>query len=411
MEYLKRQNETGQNETIIEQTEQTDQTEQPEQIKEIEKWDEYELKDDVLRGIYTYGFENPSQIQKTAILPLLQGRDVIAQAPSGTGKTGAFTIGTLQQINVSKKETQAIILAPTHELVKQISSVIQSIGNTMDGLIVKNIIGGTSIWEDALEIRRNVPHVIVGTIGRINDMIRRRHLTTKSVKLFVIDEADEMLSQGFREQIKQIFNYLDINVQVALFSATLPDEIIEITKIFMRNPVNITMSAEKLNLEGIKQFYVALKDNFMKFDTIKDIFGSLTVNQCIIYVNSIGGVKDLYDYMSKEGFSVGYIHSSMSKDERNKSFVDFKKGTFRVLISSNITARGIDVQQVSTVINFDIPRCVHTYLHRIGRSGRWGRKGLAINLVTRQDINTMKHIEHHYNTIIEELPENFTKYI
>ena len=380
-------------------------------IPVIEKWEEYHLKEELLRGIYNYGFENPSQIQKTAIFPFIQGCDVIAQAPSGTGKTGAFTIGTLQQIDTSLRSTQALILAPTHELVSQISMVVKSLGNVMEGLIVKTIVGGTSITDDAAEIRKNVPHVIVGSIGRVYDMIRRRHIKSKSVKILVMDEADEILSRGFRDQIQQLFSHLHSDVQVTLFSATMPPEMLSITEHFMRNPVKITMAAEKLNLEGIHQFYVALADDRTKFDTLKDIFSHLTVNQCIIYVNSVPRVIDLYDAMTKEGFSVGCIHSSMKREDREKSFAEFRTGVHRVLISSNVTARGIDVQQVSTVINFDIPKCVHTYLHRIGRSGRWGRKGIAINFITRQDIGIMRNLESYYKIQIDELPDDFSKYV
>ncbi len=376
-------------------------------IKSVEKWDEFDLKDDLLRGIYAYGFENPSQIQKTAILPIVQGRDVIAQAPSGTGKTGAFTIGSLQHVDVKTPVTQIMILAPTHELVKQIASVVQSVGSVMEGLVVKTIIGGTPISEDAASMKQNPPHVIVGTTGRVLDMINRRHIQCRNVKLLVMDEADEMLSRGFKEQIYNIFQSLSENIQVALFSATIPDEILQLTKQFMRNPVKITIIPEKLNLEGIQQFYVAVPNDNAKYETLKDLFSALSVKQCIIYANSVERVADLCFAMNKDGFSVGCIHSSMNSEERNRAIAEFRTGTYRVLISSNVTARGIDIQQVSTVINFDIPRCVHNYLHRIGRGGRWGRKGLAINFVTKEDIHTMKYIEQHYKSTIEELPMNF----
>ena len=374
----------------------------------IEKWDEYDLNPSLLRGIYNYGFETPSQIQKTAILPIIQGRDIIAQAPSGTGKTGAFTVGSLQQINLTNKTTQILILAPTHELVRQITSVIEKIGVFLDGLVVKTLIGGTSILEDSESLRTNPPHIIVGTIGRIHDMIRRKHIRPHTIKRIVMDEADEMLSKGFKEQMYQIFQYLSEDIQVALFSATLPDEILEMTKKFMRNPVKITMKAEQLNLDGIQQYYVALPDDHSKFDMLKTLFGQFTVAQCIIYANSVPRVIDLYNAMIKEGYSVCCIHSSMDAANREKAFAEFRTGIFRVLISSNLTARGIDVQQVSTVINFDIPRCPHTYLHRIGRSGRWGRKGVAINFITRQDLGTMKFLENHYKSSIIELPSNYS---
>jgi translation initiation factor 4A len=378
-----------------------------EEIKTINKWDEYDLKMDLLRGIYSYGFENPSLIQKTAILPIIQKRDVIAQAPSGTGKTGAFTISCLERIDVTNNTTQALVLAPTHELVKQINSVISSIGSMMDGLKIKTLIGGTSVSEDALELKTNVPHVIVGSVGRVNDMIRRKNIHTKDIKLFILDEADEMLSGGFIDSIYQIFTTLNHELQVAIFSATMPQEIIDLTNKFMRNPVKITMEAEKLNLEGIQQHYIALESDQHKYETLKDLFGFLNINQTIVYVNSVNRVMDLYDAMIKDGNSVCCIHSNMKSHERHKSLEDFRKGVYRILISSNVTARGIDVQQVSVVINFDIPRCVHNYLHRIGRSGRWGRKGMAINFITKEDISSMKRIESHYKSNITELPSDF----
>lgn len=378
-----------------------------EEIKTINKWDEYDLKMELLRGIYSYGFENPSLIQKTAILPIIEKRDVIAQAPSGTGKTGAFTISCLERIDISSNTTQALILAPTHELVKQITSVISSIGNMMNGLKIKTLIGGTSVSEDALELKMNVPHVIVGSVGRVNDMIRRKNIHTKDIKLFILDEADEMLSGGFIESIYQIFTTLNHELQVAIFSATMPQEIIDLTNKFMRNPVKITMEAEKLNLDGITQHYIALESDQHKYETLKDLFGFLNINQTIVYVNSVNRVMDLYDAMIKDGNSVCCIHSNMKSHERHKSLEDFRKGVYRILISSNVTARGIDVQQVSVVINFDIPRCVHNYLHRIGRSGRWGRKGMAINFITKEDISSMKRIESHYKSNITELPSDF----
>jgi translation initiation factor 4A len=376
-------------------------------LKTYEKWDELDLKEELLRGIYGYGFESPSQIQKIAIKPIIDKKDVIAQAQSGTGKTGTFTISSLQRIDITEKNTQVMILAPTHELVKQIAFVVENIGSAMDGLVVKTLVGGTSVNEDIKQLKENVPHVVVGSTGRVNDMIRRRHLQTNHIKLFILDEADEMLSGGFKEQVYQIFQNLSSEAQIAIFSATLPPYILEMTDKFMNNPVKITMEPEKLNLEGIEQFYLALNDDNEKYDTLKKLFDFLTVNQSIIYVNSVQRVEDLYNAMVADGYSVVSIHSSMKREEREKSFKDFRTGTYRVLISSNVTSRGIDIQQVSIVINFDIPRSVNTYLHRIGRSGRWGRKGTAINFITRQDIGYMKRIESHYKSTIQELPSEF----
>ncbi len=372
--------------------------------KTIETWDELDLKDELLRGIYANGFETPSQIQKQAIRPIIEKRDLIAQAPSGTGKTGAFTIGALQRVVISSKTTQVLVMAPTHELVRQISGVISIIGNMMEGLVVKTLIGGTSVMDDSEDLRRNTPHVIIGSVGRVGDMIRRKYIRTSDIKLFVLDEADEMLSGGFLDNIYQMFHMFNTNIQVAIFSATLPIEILDLTNRFMRSPVKITIEVEKLNLDGIQQYYIALPSDNSKIDTLKDLFGTLYLKQTIVYANSVNRVIDLYDAMRKDDHSVCCIHSSMNTDERKKAIAEFRAGSYRILISSNLTARGIDVQQVSVVINFDIPRDVHSYLHRIGRSGRWGRKGLAINFVTKDDISAMHAIETHYKSKIDELP-------
>lgn len=385
-----------------------DGAEVTETIKEIQNWDELEIQTDILRGIYAYGFDKPSFIQQRAILPIISGNDVIAQAQSGTGKTGAFTISALNAIDLKTPEaqmqTQVVIIAPTHELALQIANVNRSIGVMMEGLIVKTLIGGTPVNDDIQEITKTPPHIVVGTTGRILDMIQRRHLNVDHVKLFILDEADEMLSRGFKTKIQDIFEYFNNEIQVAIFSATLPAEILELTQRFMRNPVKITLDAEKLSLDGISQFYVAVANDNMKYDTLKDLFSYISVSQSIIYCDSIDRVIKLYGAMLEEGFPVCCMHGDMGHAERKEIFQKFQKGAFRVLISTNITSRGIDVQQVSVVINFDIPKCPHNYLHRIGRSGRWGRKGLAINFVTKRDVHLMRGIEKHYKKEIMELP-------
>ena len=220
-------------------------------------------------------------------------------------------------------------------------------------------------------------------------------------------EADECLSKGFKDQIYDIFQKLPEDIQVALFSATMPQEMLELTKKFMRNPKMILVKNEQLTLEGIKQYYIDCEEKRWKFDTLCDIYEVVSIAQCIIYCNSVKRVKDLYDAMIQDNFPVTCIHSNMEKDERTQAYKEFKSGKHRVLISSNVTARGIDIQQVSTVINFDISKDVHTYLHRIGRSGRWGRKGVGINFITKRDVKILKAIERHYGTQIEELPSDF----
>lgn len=369
----------------------------------INTWDDLNLKTDLLRGIYSYGFENPSDIQKKAIYPIINKNDVIAQAQSGSGKTGTFSISALQLVDTSINETQILIIAPTRELAVQIYNVITNIGINMNELRVKSLVGGSSVKNDMYQMRKHIPHIIVGCAGRIFDMIRRNRINMETVRLFILDEADEMLSGGFKDQIHEIFKRFNSNVQVAIFSATMPEEVLLLTDKFMRTPVKIIVKKEELTLECIEQKYVALYSDEDKFEMLKNIFDMISMNQCIIYCNSSRRVNELYNIMNTNGFSVSAINSSMEKTDREAVFKTFRSGGSRVLISSDVTARGIDIQQVSTVINFDVPNNVHTYLHRIGRSGRWGRKGLAINFITKRDINQMKIIEKHYNINITEL--------
>jgi translation initiation factor 4A len=380
---------------------------EPPVLTELTSWEDLDAKTPLLRGIYAYGFESPSPIQKKAILPLFAKKDVIAQAQSGTGKTACFTIGALQLIDVEKKAHQVIILSPTRELAIQTKLVVDKIGSMFPQLRTQLLIGGTSVDEDIKHLHEHPPHIVIGCPGRIHDMLKRRKLLSRDLRLFVLDEADEMLSCGFKDQIYNIFQFMPTSIQVALFSATLPPELHLITQKFMRAPVEILVKAEQLTLEGIKQYYVAMENDDQKYDTLKDIYGSLAISQSIIYCNSNKRVNDLYQAMQVDNFPACQIHSNMDKAERTQSYEDFKSGKTRVLISSNVTARGIDIQQVSTVINFDVPNCVHTYLHRIGRSGRWGRKGVGINFVTPRDMRTLKDIENHYATKISELTENW----
>ena len=375
----------------------------------ISSWDNLDISEPILRSIHAYGFENPSPIQTRAIMPIIKGLDIIGQAQSGTGKTATFVIGALARTTLSEKSTQIIMLAPTRELASQIFKVVNGLSRLMEGLNVQLIVGGNPIEEDINALRKRTPHIVVGCPGRLQDMLRRSHISSNSIKLVIIDEADEMFSSGFKDQIYNIFQYLKKDVQIALFSATLPEDMFQFTEKFMRNPVKIKMKTESLTLEGISQYFVALEDDKQKYDTLKDLFSAVTVSQCIIYCNSVRRVAELFEAMVEDGFPVCCIHSEMDSEARKTTFDKFTIGEYRVLISSNVTARGIDVQQVSTVINFDLPKDNHTYLHRIGRGGRWGRKGVGISFITKRDIPKIKDIESYYQCEISELPGDLSK--
>lgn len=369
-----------------------------------ESFDAMDLREDLLRGIYGYGFENPSAIQKRAIKPVLLGYDTIAQAQSGTGKTATFAISALQKLNLEVAECQALILSPTRELAQQTQKVIMALGDYMNAK-VHACVGGTAVRDDLRTLQQGV-HIVVGTPGRVFDMINRRALRMDSVQLFTLDEADEMLSRGFKDQIYEIFKFMPEKVQVALFSATMPQEVLDVTQRFMRDPIRILVKRDELTLEGIKQFYIALEQEDWKFDTLVDLYETLTIAQAIIYCNTRRKVDELTEKMGNKDFVVSAMHGDMDQRERDLIMREFRSGASRVLITTDLLARGIDVQQVSLVINYDLPTNRENYIHRIGRSGRFGRKGVAINFLTKPDVRYLRDIEQFYETQIEEMPMN-----
>lgn len=385
----------------------------------VDSFDEMNLRSELLRGIYAYGFERPSAIQQRAIMPVIKGHDVIAQAQSGTGKTATFSISVLQKIDLDVHLCQALILAPTRELAQQIQKVVVAIGDFM-AVDCHACIGGTPVKEDiaVLSGQKNkrvtpegdtqlmAPKVVVGTPGRVQDMIQRNILKTDYMKMFVLDEADEMLSRGFTEQIYDIFQLLPQSTQVVLLSATMPQDVLEVTNKFMRDPVRILVKKDELTLEGIKQFYIAVEKEDWKLDTLCDLYETVTITQAVIFCNTRRKVDWLTDKLTARDFTVSAMHGDMDQAQRDLIMKEFRSGSSRVLIATDLLARGIDVQQVSLVINYDLPANRENYIHRIGRGGRFGRKGVAINFVTADDVRMMREIEQFYSTQIEEMPMN-----
>ena len=385
--------------------------------KVYNNFDEMNLKDELTRGVYNYGYERPSEIQCRGIGPIIEGKDVIGQAQSGMGKTATYSIGTLQVINHKIRDTQAIILANTRELAAQVEAVISNLGKYMKISVCLSV-SGIPV-KNNMEALKNRPHIVVGTPGRVYDMIRRKALRTNMVKILVIDEADEMIKTnndkfadennpkfGFLDQIKIIFQSLPNNMQVALFSATMPPDFFELTTKFMRDPIQILVEPEKLTLNGIKQYCIDIERNEYKFDILCDLYDVLSLSQSIIYCNSRKMVEDLSTKLKEANFCVSSIHGSMTPLEREEKMKEFITAQSRVLVSTDLLSRGIDVQQISVVINYDIPKSVDNYLHRIGRSGRYGRKGVAINFNTPYDAPKLKAIEQHYGIEIEPFPAN-----
>jgi len=376
----------------------------PEWDEVYESFDSMGLHENLLRGIYAYGFEKPSAIQQRGIVPFTKGLDVIQQAQSGTGKTATFCSGILHSLDYTVMETQALVLAPTRELAQQIEKVMRALG---DYLQVKchACVGGTSVREDQRTLQSGV-HVVVGTPGRVYDMLLRRALRPDYIKCFVLDEADEMLSRGFKDQIYDIFQLLPTKLQVGVFSATMPPEALEITRKFMSKPVRILVKRDELTLEGIKQFHVNVEREEWKLDTLCDLYETLAITQSVIFANTRRKVDWLTDKMRTRDHTVSATHGDMDQNTRDIIMREFRSGSSRVLITTDLLSRGIDVQQVSLVINYDLPTQPENYLHRIGRSGRFGRKGVAINFVSKEDERMLMDIQKFYNTVIEELPSN-----
>ncbi|CAF1399701.1 unnamed protein product [Adineta steineri] len=370
----------------------------------VEQFDQMNLREPLLRGIYGYGFERPSAIQQRAIKPCILGHDVIAQAQSGTGKTATFAISILQQLDMESKDCQALILAPTRELAQQIQKVVLALGDYM-GVSCHACIGGTNVRDDMKRLEGGV-QIVVGTPGRVYDMLNRSALRSKSIKMFVLDEADEMLSRGFKEQIYDVFTTMPQNIQVILLSATMPSDVLDVTSKFMNDPIKILVKKEELTLEGIRQFYVTVEREEWKLDTLCDLYETLTITQAVIFCNTRRKVDWLTEKMRGRDFTVSAMHGDMDQKERDVIMKEFRTGSSRVLITTDLLARGIDVQQVSLVINYDLPNNRENYIHRIGRGGRFGRKGVAINFVTDDDRRTLRDIEQFYNTQIQEMPMN-----
>jgi translation initiation factor 4A len=376
-------------------------------IKDYESFDEMIIPENLLRGIYTYGFEKPSAIQRKAIMPIADGHDLLAQAQSGTGKTGTFCIGSLSRINPSVKDTQVLVLVPTRELSQQIQTVAQSIGCYLP-ITAYSATGGTPVREDIRAIEKGAQFV-VGTPGRIYDLLDRGCIKRSAIKVLIMDEADQMLEDRFKEQVMCILaKGFPKTTRVALFSATMPTEVIEVANEILQDPVKILITPEEVTLEGIKQFYVDVENEEHKYDALLDLYSNLTINQAIIYCNKRQNAEWLAKKMTENGHTLNCIHGEMDVAERKRRMQDFRSGNVRVLISTDLLARGIDVQQVSLVINFELPPQRENYIHRIGRSGRYGRKGAAINIICKEEREQLKDIENFYVTKIEELPANLS---
>lgn len=390
----------------MEKTNQAKQIKEPEvkQPESIKSFDNMKLKDELLRGLYAYGFEKPSIIQSLAILPLVQKRNIIAQAQSGSGKTGAFSIGALSHLDHTNPRCQILILCPVRELAIQTQKVILALGDYMN-ITCQVCIGGTRIIDDVNNLK-NGCQVVVGTPGRIYDLICRKVLSTSDIKIIILDEADEMLSLNFKNQIYDVITTLPKDVQIGLFSASFPEECLKLTEKFVIDPVKILVSQKESVLEGLYQCKIDVEKEDFKMDVLLDIYQNNSVSQTFVFCNQQQKAEWIANNLIRDGHAVSYSHGKMTRDERNASLQAFRLGKTRIIVTTDLLARGIDIQQVSLVVNYDLPKDYENYLHRIGRAARFGRKGIAINFVTTKDKQLMKDIESYYQMNVPDMPNN-----
>ncbi|OQV14141.1 putative ATP-dependent RNA helicase DDX6 [Hypsibius exemplaris] len=386
-------------------------TEDVKQLLDVQ-FDQMGLKRELQMGIFEMGFESPSPIQERAIPKILEGHngqmcDVMARAKNGTGKTGAFLIPLLQKIDTQDQTTghpQALVIVPTRELALQTSAICMALGKHMKVQVMVST-GGTDLKDDIMRLQQTV-HVVVATPGRILDLMEKNVAVMDRCKMLVLDEADKLLSQDFGQLLDRILVHLPKERQLLLFSATFPQSV-DAFKSRLNNPQIINLMNE-LTLKGITEFYAYVQEK-QKVHCLNTLFAKLNINQSIIFCNSSQRAVLLSRKITELGYSCYCIHSRMPQEIRNRIFHDFRTGTVRNLVCTDLFTRGIDVQAVNVVINFDFPRMAETYLHRIGRSGRFGHLGVAINLITNDDRDTLHKIETELGTEIKPIPKEVDK--
>ncbi|VAI47452.1 unnamed protein product [Triticum turgidum subsp. durum] len=364
------------------------------------EFEDYFLKRELLMGIYEKGFEKPSPIQEESIPIALTGSDILARAKNGTGKTAAFCIPALEKIDQDKNAIQVVIVVPTRELALQTSQVCKELGKHLK-IQVMVTTGGTSLKDDIVRLYQPV-HLLVGTPGRILDLTKKGVCILKDCSMLVMDEADKLLSPEFQPSIEQLIRYLPASRQILMFSATFPVTVKEFKDKYLPKPYVINLMDE-LTLKGITQFYAFVEER-QKVHCLNTLFSKLQINQSIIFCNSVNRVELLAKKITELGYSCFYIHAKMLQDHRNRVFHDFRNGACRNLVCTDLFTRGIDIQAVNVVINFDFPKSSETYLHRVGRSGRFGHLGLAVNLITYEDRFNLYRIEQELGTEIKPIP-------
>jgi superfamily II DNA/RNA helicase len=369
------------------------------------------LKEDLLKGVYLYGFTKPSKIQITGIKSINTGKDCILQSQSGTGKTATYLLGILNKIDESEMKCQGIILTPTHELSEQVYAVAIELAKFTKINIIK-CIGGTSIMDD--KDRLKTSQLIIGTVGRVSHMITEKRINSHSIKFIILDEADVMLEEGLSEKLKLIYEKAPDNIQGIMISATMSPNVMSVSKRLLHDPIKVLLKNSEIAVDLISQFFVNVESEDLKFDTLLDLYSIMSTSQAIIFANTIKKVDWLKEKLEKENFEITYIHGKMTSKERDDIVKEFRDGKKRILLTTDLLARGIDIPQVNLVINYDLPPNKETYIHRIGRCGRFDKKGVSITMIKMEDASDNKQfnkMKYHYKMKIDELPDNIEKYL
>lgn len=364
-------------------------------------FEEYALRRELQMGIFEMGFEKPSPVQEEAIPVALQGKDVLARAKNGTGKTASFVIPVLEKVDTRENYIQALLMVPTRELALQTAQVTKALGKHIPNLEVMVTTGGTTLRDDILRLTNPV-HILVATPGRVLDLASKKAARLDRCHILVLDEADKLLSAEFTQMMTDIYSYLPKPHQSLLFSATFPVTVKDFAEKHLNSPYEINLM-EELTLKGVTQYYAFVQER-QKIHCLNTLFNKLQINQSIIFCNSVNRVELLAKKITQLGYSCYYIHARMQQQHRNRVFHDFRQGHCRNLVCSDLITRGIDIQAVNVVINFDFPKFAETYLHRIGRSGRFGHLGLAVNFVTYEDRHNVYRIEQELDTEIKPIP-------
>jgi len=372
------------------------------------KFEDLNLNENLVKGIYLYGFKNPSRIQIEGIESINTGRDCLLQSQSGTGKTATYLLGVLNRIEEGKK-LQGLIILPTRELAEQVFNVAKEISK-LTKIRIELCMGGHRINYSNL-FKANL---VIGTTGRIYHLLDEKKINFHSLKLCVLDEADELLLDGLKKKLKNIVMKVPESAQHIFISATINLNVFNTSKKVMYDPIKLLLKKNEVAVDLISQFYYDVETEDNKFDVLLDIYNLISTSQAIIFCNTIRKVKWLEEKLLENKFTITTIHGDMSQEERKEIITDFRTSKTRLLLTTDLLARGIDIQQVSLVINYDLPTNKDNYIHRIGRSGRFGRKGVAINLVKMNDegeIKTFENLKKYFHTDIEEMPENISKYL